>query len=222
MTSPVLCLVTPGLLEPRENEQARAAAVVRLADAAIDAGVDLVQVREPHLSPRVLFDVVQSAVRRARGTPTRVIVNDRLDVALAARADGVHLRSRSIGAPEVREIAPPGFLVGQSVHGTDDAEAVLQQGGVDYLIAGTTFATRSKPGQVVRLGTMGLSAIVAAVRVPVLAIGGIGFDNLPEVAGTGAAGFAAIGLFRDAAAAGTLAEAVARARQAFDMGRAIP
>jgi thiamine-phosphate diphosphorylase len=121
-----------------------------------------------------------------------VVVNDRVDVALACGADGVHLRHDSVRVQAVRTIAPHGFLVGRSVHGPAEAEGA---GPVDYLIAGTVFPTPSKPAATPTLGLDGLAEVVRTVPIPVLAIGGITRDRLDEVATTGAAGVAGIGLF---------------------------
>src|SRR5207248_78303 len=79
-------------------------------------GVDLVQLRERDLEAALLYDLVAQAVDDARGSGTRILVNDRLDVAIAAGADGVHLRADSIPAAAARSIAPDGFLVGRSIH----------------------------------------------------------------------------------------------------------
>jgi thiamine-phosphate diphosphorylase len=128
-----------------------------------------------------------------RNTVTRVVVNDRLDVALTSGADGVHLRADSIPPEAARAIAPPGFLIGRSVHSLD--EAVDASAGVDYLIAGTVYPSASKPGMTEMLGLHGLAEIAGAVHVPVLGIGGITIDRLGDVARAGAAGVAAIGLF---------------------------
>ena len=121
-----------------------------------------------------------------------MVVNDRVDVALACGADGVHLRHDSVRADAVRTIAPAGFLVGRSVHSLAEAEGA---GPVDYLIAGTVFPTPSKPAASPILGLDGLADVVQAVAVPVLAIGGITRERLDEVAAIGAAGAAGIGLF---------------------------
>ena len=165
--------------------------LVEQARFAIAAGIDLIQVRERDLDTTSLADLVREIVQVARGTRTRVVVNDRLDVAMACGADGVHLRSDSIPADAVRRIAPSTFLVGRSVHGVDEA---VSAGPVDYLVAGTVFSTASKPGGAV-LGLDGLQAIARSVQVPVLAIGGVTVERAAEVRAAGAAGVAAIGLF---------------------------
>jgi thiamine-phosphate pyrophosphorylase len=230
----VLCLVTPGRPaaaqpaaqrpEPAPSAAAaeRAANLAALIEAGVEAGVDLVQVREPDLPTRVLFEVTARAVARARGTATRVIVNDRADVAIAAGAGGVHLGSRSFPAADVRRIAPHAFLVGRSVHSLEEAQAAAAEGYVDYLIAGTVFPSVSKAAAACLLGVEGLAAIARAVRVPVLAIGGIDRTRVAAVAASGAAGLAAIGMFTGAHAAGRLRETVAGVRELFDRVRVFP
>jgi thiamine-phosphate pyrophosphorylase len=158
----------------------------------VKAGVDLIQVRERDLDAAALAALVIELLIIATGTPTRIVVNDRIDVALACGADGVHLRGDSIPIASARRLAPAGFLIGRSVHGVREAIAAA---GADYLIAGTVFPSASKPAAAPLLGLEGLSAIVRAVDRPVLAIGGVSGERIDEVAAAGAAGFAAIGLF---------------------------
>ncbi|MGE5245085.1 MAG: thiamine phosphate synthase [Betaproteobacteria bacterium] len=167
--------------------------LVEQARAAAAAGVDLIQVRERDLEAAALASIVVELVDALRSTSARVVVNDRLDVALACGAAGVHLRADSIPPASARSIAPDGFLVGRSVHSAAEARAVSES--VDYLIAGTVFATPSKPPDHALLGVSGLAAIARAVPVPVLAIGGVTVEQFDRLAGAGAAGFAAIGLF---------------------------
>jgi thiamine-phosphate pyrophosphorylase len=143
-----------------------------------------------------LFALTRSTLEAVAGYPTRVIVNDRLDVALAAGAHGVHLRAESCPASRVRAHAPRGFLVGRSVHSVAEAGDAAAQGGLDYLVFGTTFSTSSKPGRAAA-GTVALEAAASAVPLPILARGGITLDRIPDVARSGAAGICAIGLFAD-------------------------
>jgi thiamine-phosphate diphosphorylase len=165
---------------------------VTQARAAAAAGFDLIQVREHDLDGGALATLVRAVLDAVRGRSTRVVVNERLDVALACGADGVHLRADSIAAADARRIAPSGFLVGRSVHSADEAAAA---GDADYLVAGTVFLTDSKPGLTSHLGEAGLRTIVTAARAPILAIGGVSVDRSAAVARAGAAGIAAIGLF---------------------------
>jgi thiamine-phosphate pyrophosphorylase len=196
-----LCLVTDRRVRP----------VVEQCAEAVRAGVDLIQVRERDLEGGPLAALVAELVRLTRGTSTRVVVNDRLDVALACQADGVHLRGDSMAPAAARSIAPPGFLIGRSVRRADEATAVAPD--VDYLIAGTVFPTGSKAGLTEWLGVEGLARLCRAVSVPVLAIGGMTTGRLSEVAAAGAAGVAAIGLFTGQNR--PMAEVVADARAAW-------
>jgi thiamine-phosphate pyrophosphorylase len=199
-----ICLVT----DRRQSD------VLEQTRRAVDAGVDVIQVRERDLEAAPLAELVSSVLGIARSSSTRVTVNDRLDVAMACGADGVHLRADSMTPADARRLAPARFLVGRSVHNPTEARAA---GGADYLIAGTVFPTSSKPG-VSCLGVEGLRAIVHASTAPVLAIGGVTRDRLPAIAATGAAGVASIGLF----AHGSLVEIVKAARAVFDTAKARP
>jgi thiamine-phosphate diphosphorylase len=201
----ILCLVTDRHRRP----------VLDHCRDAVRAGVDLIQLREPGLEAHALLTLATRLVEMTRDTPTRVVVNDRLDVAVAAGAHGVHLRGDSIAPERARSMVPAGFLIGRSVHGA--GEAVLAARGADYCVAGTVFPTPSKPGLRQPLGLEGLEAIVRAVPLPVLAIGGVSMERIEAVAATGAAGMAAIGLFD--ADADDLVVVVREARRRFDTVR---
>jgi thiamine-phosphate diphosphorylase len=200
----ILCLVTDRHRRP----------VLDHCRDAIRAGVDLIQLREPGLEALTLLALAAKLVEMARDTPTRVVVNDRLDVARVGGA-GVHLRGDSIPPGRARSMAPAGLLIGRSVHGAD--EAVIAAPDVDYMLAGTVFPTTSKPGLRGHLGLAGLAAIVRAVAVPVLAIGGVSMERIGDVAATGAAGLAGIGLCD--AQAEDLVAVVREARRQFDRVR---
>lgn len=172
-------------------------ALVQRVAAAAAAGVDLVQVRERDMEARDLSRLVTRCVAAVSGSRTRILVNDRLDVALTAGAHGVHLRSDSMPASRARSLAPIGFLIGRSVHSVAEAVTVSEDGGLDYLLFGTVFATASKPGQA-PAGVNALAEVSAAVRLPVLGVGGISRQTVAQLEGTGCAGFAAIGWFADA------------------------
>ena len=204
---PVICLIT-------DRRRLRpGVTVVEQVRAAADAGVDLVQVRERDLEAAALLDLVRRCVAAVAGSRTRVLVNDRLDVALAAGAHGVHLRGNSFPAIRARTIAPPGFVIGRSVHGAAEAREVAGAGGVDYLIFGPVFETASKPGQT-PAGLQTLRAVASATSIPVLAVGGVVPSRLGAVAAAGACGFAAIGAFADDP--GALHRVVSEALRAFD------
>lgn len=213
---PVICLITPA----RPPDPAALRDLVDRIGAAARAGVHLVQIRQPGLDARALTELVAAAVAVVGGTRTRVVLNDRVDVALAAGAHGVHLRGDSMPAARVRAIAPRGFLIGRSVHALEEARAAARDGALDHVIYGTVFATESKPG-VRAAGTEALAEVCAAVPVPVLAIGGITLERLGAVAAAGADGFAAIGLFARETPDG-VHEIVRRAVRAFDTPAAVP
>jgi len=224
-----ICLVTDSrrLAGPRAADSDRRRCLLAQARFAVDAGVDLIQVRERDLEAAALADSVSELVTVTRGTATRIVVNDRLDVALACGAGGVHLRADSIPIAAARRLAPGGFLVGRSVH---TARAAADASDADYLVAGTVFPSLSKDLSHRLLGVDGLRAIVAATAVPVLAIGGISVDNVDAVAATGVAGVAAIGLFMQspgerndrACAATDLRAVVAGLRARFDRVNTAP
>lgn len=208
------CLVTDRLrLGTGQGFDSTRMRLVEQVRQAVGAGIELIQVRERDLDGCDLARLVGDILRMTRGTATRVVVNDRLDVACACGADGVHLRSDSFPAAEVRRVAPSPFLIGRSVHTVEDA---ARAGGVDYLIAGTVFATASKGQGHPLLGVDGLRAIAASTRVPVLAIGGIAADRIEAVARTGAAGVAGIGLFLEGA---SLPAVVSTVRNRFNSVR---
>jgi thiamine-phosphate pyrophosphorylase len=196
---PILCAIT---------DRRRLPILAHVA-AAADAGVDWVQIREPDLPAAELYEVVRHAVAEVSvsvsgggsAARTRIIVNDRLDVALAAGAHGVHLRGTSFDASRARAMvaarAGRDFLIGRSVHSVDEAVVAETEaaGALDYLIFGTMFPTASKAEGHPLAGPEALRAAVAACRLPILGIGGITLENVDRIAATGAAGAAAIGLF---------------------------
>ena len=187
---PVLCLVT----DRRRHGASWQRALVERVAAAAREGVHLVQIRERDLEGGPLTRLVSACVAAVRGTRTRILVNDRLDVALAACAHGVHLRANSFSAARARASAPAPFLIGRSVHSVADAVAATRDGGLDYLIFGSVFDTASKPGRP-PAGLAGLAAVVRATPLPVLAIGGITRGRIEDVMDAGASGAAAIGMF---------------------------
>jgi thiamine-phosphate pyrophosphorylase len=190
-------------------------ALVERVSAAARAGVHLIQIRERDLDARVLIGLVERAVQAVRGTHARVVVNDRLDVALAAGAHGVHLPGSGVPAVRLRHHVPAGFLVGRSIHAVGEAA----EAGVDYLMFGTVFETTSKPG-VSAAGVDALQAVARATTTPVLAVGGMTLGRLDAVGRAGAAGFAAIRMFVDSSPDG-LQLIVRQASLAFDTPRAL-
>jgi thiamine-phosphate pyrophosphorylase len=164
---------------------------------AIAAGVDWVQIREKDLPARRLLALTETAISQARrqGT-TRVVVNDRLDVALAAHAHGVHLGTRSMPVDLVRKLAPPESVVGVSCHSLAEALAA-ESAGANYLLLGPIFPTPSKLQFGPPLGLSKLREVTSQVSMPVFALGGITADRVAGCRENGAAGIAGIRIFQD-------------------------
>ncbi len=167
----------------------------RIAAAAC-AGVDLIQIREKDLGTRELVELVRDATETTRATEAKLVVNDRLDVALAAGAAGVHLGRESIPARDVRRLVPAGFLVGVSCHSASEVKEA-EESGADYVLLGPIFATPSKLRYGPPLGIEKLREAAQRVKIPVLALGGITVERARECEAGGAAGIAAIRLFQE-------------------------
>ena len=190
----MICLVTD-----RRRLSSGADGIDRLVDlvaGAARAGIDLIQIRERDLAAGALVTLVRRCLDAAEGTSSKVVINDRADVAIAAGAAGMHLRGDSIAVRAARSLLGDSAVIGRSVHSADEAGEVLRAGGVDYLVFGTLYETVSKDGghPVAALDEL-RAACRAAAGVPVLAIGGITVQRAAELARAGAAGIAGIGLF---------------------------
>jgi thiamine-phosphate diphosphorylase len=173
--------------------QAWADALLAQIEGAAAGGIDVVQVREAGIPVGEYVRFVRQCVAGVGRSGVKVIVNDRLDVALAAGAHGVHLPEDSVAINEARAVSPRSFLVGRSVHASTTAGRARI---ADYMIAGSVFETESKPGQPASLGLDGLRAVVnAAGSCPVWAIGGVNADRARELLACGISGVAAIGAF---------------------------
>lgn len=191
----ILCLVTDRRrlgLAVGARPEAWSGLLLEQVTAAIHAGVDMVQVREGEMDARELTELVRLLVRSAAGTATKVLVNDRVDIALASGASGVHLKETGFLPHAVRRMTREGVLIGCSVH---SVSAAIARKAADFLIAGTVLPTASKP-EVDYLDQVGLQRIVAAAAgQPVLGIGGLDVPSIPVLAASGAAGMAALGAF---------------------------
>jgi thiamine-phosphate diphosphorylase len=222
----LICLVTDRhRLSPGAGDRQALDRLVGLVEAAAHAGVDLIQVRERDLHARDLMTLTGRCIVSGGGTAAKIVLNDRVDVAVAAGAHGVHLRSDSVEATLARRLVRPGSIVGRSVHGAEEAGSVAGRGGVDYLIFGTVFSSASKsPGH--SLSDLDeLTRACAAAAVPVLAIGGILPERAESVARAGAGGIAGIGLFIPPAGTSFdrhLDDTVANLRRSFDTCEAVP
>jgi thiamine-phosphate pyrophosphorylase len=162
--------------------------VLASADRAVRNGIDMIQVREKDLPARELFDLVCKIRDLASGTTTRVLVNDRLDIALAAGIDGVHLPGNGLPCKRTR---PWVKVLGVSTHTVEEAIAA-EKDQADFVLFGPVF---DSPGKTA-VGLEPLRKVVEAVSIPVLAIGGLTAANTAEVLKIGAAGVAGIRLFQ--------------------------
>lgn len=167
---------------------------------AIEMGANWVQIREKGMPARELLELARGAVECTRGTGVKIIVNDRLDVARAAGAGGVHLGGRSLPVIAVAEwrtrAAAKNFLIGASCHSLEEARAAERE-GADYVFFGPVFETPSKMQFGAPQGLERLREVASAIRIGVMAIGGVTAENGLECVGVGAAGYAGIGLFQD-------------------------
>ena len=161
----------------------------------LTAGVEWIQIREKDLSARDLFDLTAQVLGLPKPYKSKILVNTRVDVALAAGAAGAHLPAGSPAPSVWRALTPPGFLIGVSCHTVDEVRAAQDQ-GADYAVFGPVFAPRSKTTTLEPRGIAGLVQAVRAVRIPVLALGGITATNADDCVQAGAAGIAAISLYQ--------------------------
>jgi len=165
------------------------------------AGVDAIQIREKDLPSHTLLELAAQAAARIPAA-TKLLVNDRLDVAIAAGAAGVHLGGESVpvaDAVTLREkaCAASSFLVGRSCHSLDEVLAA-ERDGADYVFFGPVFRTPAKERYGTPQGTEALAAVCSRAKIPVIAIGGITLENAAICAAAGAKGIAAIRLFQEA------------------------
>jgi thiamine-phosphate pyrophosphorylase len=183
----------PGKTEPE-------AAQIEAIRKATRAGCQLVQIREKDLNARDLYELARATVAASHPHGARVIVNDRLDVALAAGADGVHLRATSFPASEARAVVGSkglnDFIIGVSTHSLAEARSA-ESGGADFIVCGPLYNTPSKRAYGAPIGIENFAEICRSVEIPVLALGGIDLTNYQEPLRRGAAGIAAIRLFAD-------------------------
>ena len=180
----------PSLYVILDRAAARGRDLVELLDAAVAGGCRLVQLREKEWPSGRLLAVAERLRARCAAAGVTFIVNDRLDLALAVGADGVHLGQDDLPARAARPLLRPGMLLGISTHSVAQARAA-QADGADYIAVGSMFATRSK-AEFELVGTELLRKLRAEIRVPLIGIGGITHDNVHEVIAGGADGVAVI------------------------------
>jgi thiamine-phosphate pyrophosphorylase len=190
---PITYLITGGTASDQEFEE-DLRRIQSLVSAAIEEGVTMVQLREKKLSGKHLFELASACAGLVRDSSTKLLVNDRTDIAVGARADGVHLTETSIPVAVIREKFGSDLLIGASVHSVDDAKAAAA-GGADFAIYGPVF---DSPGKGPAVGLEGLYDVCSTVApFPVVGLGGIDYSNGRSVIEAGAAGVAAIRGLRD-------------------------
>lgn len=162
---------------------------VEIAKKALAGGASVIQLRDKVRNDREMFLIAREMAKICHAYGAYLIVDDRVDVALASGADGVHLGPEDLPVFEVRKIAPENFIIGATVHSVEEALRA-QEEGADYLGAGSVFPTKTKRREITLIGVDGLREIVSSVSVPVVAIGGIRIESLREIFGVGASGVA--------------------------------
>ena len=208
--APLIYLITSGETSvqttPASEDFAR---VLRLTEAAVSAKIDLLQIREKQLTGKTLYALATSAARITKGSKTKLLINDRADVALTTGADGVHLTTSSMPSKNVRQAFGESLLIGASTHSLAEAVAA-RAGGADFIVYGPIFETRSKEKFDAPVGLDSLARICSELApFPVLALGGITLDRVAGCLLAGASGIAAISMLQDAA---RLCELVGRIR----------
>ena len=161
------------------------------ARASVSGGADVVQLRDKVRSGREILEISEEIRAVTARSGTLFIINDRLDIALAAGADGVHLGQEDLPVADARRLAPRPFLIGASVGSAEEA-LQAERDGADYVAVSPVFSTGSKADAGPGLGLSTVAAVRRAVRIPVVAIGGIGTANAADVVGAGADGCAVI------------------------------
>jgi len=194
--TPLIYLITKGEMTA-ENFAEKSAETLEIIEQAVAAGVSLIQLREKALTARALFDLAAKASNITGNSSTKLLVNERADIALAAKLDGVHLPANSLSAEIVRQNFPSTFIIGVSAHSTAEVERA-KRAGADFATFSPVFATASKARYGAPQGVAKLREVAQTVeKFPVIALGGIDENNFAEALEAGAGGVAAIRFLND-------------------------
>jgi len=178
-----------------QNFSQKKSQTLKLIEIAARNNISLIQIREKKLSARLVFEIARAAVKITQNTGTKLLVNDRADIALAANADGVHLTARSLSAGAIRRAFPEDFIIGVSTHTIEEAENARNQ-TADFVTFSPIF---SMPNKDKFQGIENLREVCEKLKpFPVIALGGIDETNYKSVLENGASGFAAIRFLNDA------------------------
>lgn len=190
----IVYLITDGEMTA-ENFGRKKAETLKLIKNAVQAKISLIQIREKNLSARLVFELSAEAVKLTNHSKTKILINDRADIALAADADGVHLTSGSISADIIRPDFPADFIIGVSAHTVETAEDA-KKNGADFATFSPIFDSPNKDNP---QGLEKLREVCERLRpFPIIALGGIDATNYKSVLEYGASGFAAIRFLNDA------------------------
>jgi len=190
---PLIYLITGGETTA-ENFAEKKAQILNLVRVAVQGKISLIQIREKQISARLIFEIASEAARLTQNTETKLLINDRADIALAANADGVHLTARSLFADVIKENFPENFIVGASAHTIEAVENAKRQ-GADFATFSPIFLS---PGKGEPQGIEKLREVCERLQpFPVVALGGIDETNFTQVLAAGASGFAAIRFLND-------------------------
>lgn len=168
--------------------------LLNFCQTAVQAGIDIIQVREKDLPTNQLSEFVAKLAKQVKHTNTIVLVNDRLDIALSYEADGIHLPSNSFPINKVRKLVGKKFIISVAAHSIKEAQ-LAAEAGADYVLFSPIFDTPSKTIYGPALGLAVLEQAVKSVKCPIIALGGINQSNAKVVLDCKVAGLAAIRLF---------------------------
>ena len=188
-----------------DSRHAGSRGIVDTVRAALAGGAPAIQLRDKDATPRQLVELARILRPLTRAAHALLFVNDRLDIALASGADGVHLGPDDIPLSAARSLAPAPLLIGCSADDPARARS-LEHEGASYIGCGAVFGTATKDVAGERIGISRLEKVVRAVTIPVIAIGGVNATNIGEIARTGAAGAAVVSAVMAAPQPGTATE----------------
>ena len=193
LDGPAIYLITSGEATPANFDQ-KSREILDIVSIAVEEEVSLIQLRERRLSARLLFELAVKASEITHDSSSRLLVNDRADIAVAAKADGVHLTGASLPTAVIRSSFPPDLIIGVSTHTAEAARSAAEQ-GADFAVFAPVFET---PGKGEPQGLDKLSMLCRELRpFPVFGLGGVDETNYASILEAGASGFAAIRFLND-------------------------